>query len=410
MSQIDANIREEFEHFFEALSSARLTQMGFPVGPYTYLLVHLPVPDTLRSDFEPLARAIDSAYPNALSEGCIFKHALTTVLQLRGNYKQPNQSDIDAEFEAMIERIECEIEDYTVIVPIENLKLDVPELRIADVAIVLRRDPPDSRLVGFTSLFESNSEEYRQDFEYVHSFAIVTLKAQGEKAKAIAIDKVKDILNVLRLFIGSGNIQGMQLFREVRLIGETGVSSGRYVHLVYQDDDVVDAISEIVPRSRGVTTAVIGEEFIDLLRTNGLPYIEAVLQGKDKDDFRRKIYRAITWFGRGICANTDDEKFVSYVVALETLLIGREGGKRARLAKRVAFLLSDNPQEREQLQRDIKALYDLRSAIVHGGKPAERVAELETLTRRVIHEFVLRGFGTFDEFLEWIERAQSEKI
>jgi hypothetical protein len=144
--------------------------------------------------------------------------------------------------------------------------------------------------------------------------------------------------------------------------------------------------------------------------THGLLYIESVLQGKDKDDFRRKIYRAITWFGRGICANTDDEKFVSYVVALETLLIGREGEKRARLAERVAFLLSDNLQEREQLQRDTKALYDLRSAIVHGGKPAERVTELETWTRQVIHEFVMRGFGTFDEFLEWIERAQSEKI
>lgn len=410
MPQSNTNIRERFKHFFEALSSARLAQMGLPVSPGTYLVGYLPVPDTLRNDFEPLAHAINSAYPNALSDECMFRHALKSVLQLRGNYQQPNQSDIDAEFEAMIERLKYEVKDYIVVVPIENLKLDVPELKIADVTIVPQTDPPNSRLVDFTLLFESNSREYQQDFEYVHSFAVMTLKAQWEKAKAIAIGKVKDILNVLRLFIGSGNVQGMQLFREVRLIGETGVSSGRHAYLIHHDDDGAGGTSEVVPRSHGIMTAVVGEEFISLLKTQGLPYIETVLQGKDKDAFKRKIYRAITWFGRGICANTDDEKFVSYVIALETLLIGKESEKRARLAKRAAFLLSDNPQERKQLQEGAKALYDLRSAIVHGGKPAERVTELETLTRRVIHGFVMGEFGTFDEFLEWIERAQSEKI
>jgi hypothetical protein len=265
MSQIDANIREEFGHFFEALSPARLTQMGFPVRPGTYLLAYLPVPDTLRNDLEPLAQAINSAYPSALSEECMFRHAMRAILQLRGNYQQPNQSDIDAEFEAMIERLKYEIKDYTIVVPIENLKLDVPDLKIADVTIVPRTAPPDSRLVDFTSLFESNLRE-QQDFEYVHSFAVVTLQAQWEKAKAIAIGKAKDVLNVLRLFIGSGNIQGMQLFREVRLIGETGVSSGRHVYLTHQYDDGTGGISEVVPRSHGITTAVIGGEFISLLK------------------------------------------------------------------------------------------------------------------------------------------------
>lgn len=409
MSRSNRGLREEFERLYETLSPELLTQIGFPSSQHIPVLVGpFPVPETLKEAFEPWARAVNAVYPNALSEECIFRHVLTAVLNLRRIYQQPNRSVIDQEFEAMLREIEDEIQDYTAITPIENLKVEVPEFKIADVTLVSRTVPSDSRLATFLSLFEGTMTEYAQDFEYVHSFAVVPVRAQWEKAKIIAIGKVKDVLNVFRLFIGSGEAQGVQLFRQVRLIGETGISSGRYVYLTCQYDDGASGIGGITPPSHGMTTVIIRQDFLNLLKVSGLPYIEKVLQDKDQDDFKRKVYRAVTWFGRGICASTDDEKFTSYMVALETLLIHKEDSKRATLAKRVAALLANNPPEYEQFKKYTKELYDLRSAIVHGGKPAERVPGFEILTRQVMHRFIMRGFATFDEFTEWIESQKSK--
>jgi hypothetical protein len=406
-------MRGQFEQFLDALPSDRLAQLGFPTGPANIVLARpVPVLDDLRNDFAPLAQAVRSVYPDMLSEECIFANALWAVLQLRSDCHAPSSSDVDAAFEAMIEGIEYEINDYTAVVPIENLKLDIPELGIADVKIV---PPTDSRLdVCRSLLLEAHLREHQPDFEYVHSFAIVTVRAQSEKAKAIAIDKVKDVLNVLRLFVGGIRVQDMQILREVRLIGETGVSHGRYVYLTHQyvDDSGggtgTGANGYIVPRSPGLATVCIGEEFLATLEKNGLPYIETVLQSKqtgdnDRDKLKTKTYRAITWFGKGICADADDEKFISYMIALETLLIDKEQKKRQTLADRVSCLLNTDPAERRKLSKCTKELYDVRSGIVHGGAKTERVGELEVLTRAVIRKVVRMNLATFDEFLRWIQ-------
>jgi hypothetical protein len=308
----------------------------------------------------------------------------------------------------MIGWLEDEIEDAVVVVPIENLYLDVPELTIANVTIVPKAEPPDDRVADFVALYASR-EEYRSDFEYVHSYAVVQVRAQWEKARDIAIQSVKDVLNILRLFIGRTDSGHLQSLREVRLIGETGLSSGRYFGVFYKYSDGSSGIGTSIPRARGVLPVPIGQQFIAYLKANGLPYLEAVLQDRSRDDFSRKIYRAITWLGRGICASTGSEQFTSYVIALESLLIHRETRKRATLAERVAVLLAGTPQEYDELLRKTKELYDLRSGIVHGGKKAERVAELEVLARRVILRFVSARFVSFESFVGWVETHSPAK-
>lgn len=60
---------------------------------------------------------------------------------------------------------------------------------------------------------------------------------------------------------------------------------------------------------------------------------------------------------------------VKTAIALESLLIASDSESlRGPLSERTSFLLSDDPLRRRRIARSVKAFYDLRSGIVHGGR------------------------------------------
>lgn len=61
------------------------------------------------------------------------------------------------------------------------------------------------------------------------------------------------------------------------------------------------------------------------------------------------------------------DRLVDAVVAWENLFGTSEGEPRLRVSAAMAWLLTDSPDRRLELQAEIKRLYDDRSKIVHGG-------------------------------------------
>jgi hypothetical protein len=67
------------------------------------------------------------------------------------------------------------------------------------------------------------------------------------------------------------------------------------------------------------------------------------------------------------------DRLVDSVIAWENLFGTSEGEPRLRITAAMAWLLEVNPTSRESLQGRLKALYDARSNIVHGGVVHDRV-------------------------------------
>jgi len=115
-------------------------------------------------------------------------------------------------------------------------------------------------------------------------------------------------------------------------------------------------------------------------------------------------------------ADSPEEKFVNLAIALESLLIGKEGkGPYAttgsinqRIGERVAFLLGDDFERRVNLEKTAKQLYSLRSAIVHSGESVtqENLAQMDNLVVQVVLAFLKHEFNTWSEFREWIARER----
>jgi hypothetical protein len=105
------------------------------------------------------------------------------------------------------------------------------------------------------------------------------------------------------------------------------------------------------------------------------------------------------------------DSVIDAVVSWENLFGDKEGELRFRISTAMSLLLTDDYEERKELQKEIRSLYDKRSRIVHGGTPPtgkeaeelrDRVLEITRNLLRVVYEHypeVLRKQTTPQELI-----------
>ena len=77
------------------------------------------------------------------------------------------------------------------------------------------------------------------------------------------------------------------------------------------------------------------------------------------------------------------------MIAAEALLINKSEKIRESLSRRLSVLIAKNDEERAEISKKMRGLYDLRSAIVHGGGKKPSRIDVQTLAcyiRKAIEE------------------------
>jgi Apea-like HEPN len=115
-----------------------------------------------------------------------------------------------------------------------------------------------------------------------------------------------------------------------------------------------------------------------------------------REDVNRRLFTSCLWLFRAYVSTRRIDVILESTIALEVLLGDRDAaeglGLTNLLANRCAFLLGRSADERARLISDFKALYDIRSQIVHRGlhQTDKRVSDASTsareLARRVIRK------------------------
>jgi hypothetical protein len=122
-------------------------------------------------------------------------------------------------------------------------------------------------------------------------------------------------------------------------------------------------------------------------------------------------------FDEGLEARTIEDAFLKYVIALDVLFGREEKGyaesQITRVSERIAFLLGENdPDLRWKLFRASKQLYEVRSGIVHGGAKTDEpaLARMEAFARlailRMAWEIDKRPLDNLKEFFEWVRNVK----
>lgn len=97
--------------------------------------------------------------------------------------------------------------------------------------------------------------------------------------------------------------------------------------------------------------------------------ISTLLTKEQPNTIEERILSAMKWAGRATVTERNEEAFLLYAIALESLVMERNNETELgyRLKIRVAHLLGDNLDRRKRIRTDVTNSYKVRSAIVHQG-------------------------------------------
>jgi hypothetical protein len=125
---------------------------------------------------------------------------------------------------------------------------------------------------------------------------------------------------------------------------------------------------------------------------------------------RRTQERALKRFSLASGREAPADSLVDYVVALEAALLpGTREELRYRFQMNGSLLLSDKASDRLGFMHELRALYDLRSVLVHGGAPepepgriAAAAERARFLAEQILHSCIRDHWPTLEEFNGWL--------
>ena len=147
-------------------------------------------------------------------------------------------------------------------------------------------------------------------------------------------------------------------------------------------------------------------------RTIGSLRISELLAKKQLSPVEERVISAMQWAGRASIDERNEESFLLYAIALESLVMEKGGESELgyRLKTRVAHLLGDSLEDRKRIRKNVSDLYTIRSAIVHKGLFEVSDTDLSlirSITKgaiaKVLTEVPFINMNSDDEYFEWFD-------
>ena len=315
------------------------------------------------------------------------------------------------------------IEERRVLIPIESFRLiGIPELTIGNVRFIEYDSIREKMRFELHELIDHNptipTEHKHLNKEHWEEMAIkpflnkvcadVTVNSEVEKSYSKASNEVENAINLLRCYIPLLFSQGLKV--KIGIYGgHDNISAGLRCLLSLKPSEGFNCSLE---RFGPLEPYNMGPDKLKHLKENCyLDQLGSILakDTKSRNDLEKRIINAIRWIGTGIHSGSECDKFLMFVIALESLLMKRnEEGKSSPIAERCAFLLSDKFDRRTQIDKEVIAAYNTRSEIVHEGQTeitAEQVGSAQWLAISCLFSVChrLSEWQTLDDLIKWVK-------
>lgn len=322
-------------------------------------------------------------------------------------------------FDQLVATFENYSQEQIVYVPLVGIQVHGDELPIGQIVL---RKMTDAHIDDLTKKIESITMTTRhtpeQKEQFVQSMrqqifdslretvcAEFRIIAEPGRARERAEEETRRILDLLRYSIPALYQEGYNV--AVGLQGEISREI-RTTPILSSDVDRFNWHRQVVGP---LVPLELSPEHIEIMTRLGVFKVSEVLEKPEQElnDFERTLLRGIHWFANSQTEFEIENKFLSLIICLETFLTPRDGNPiGTAIAEGVAILITTGLENRKRLKKRIKKLYQMRSAVSHGGYKAifdTDLAELRaiagTLTKLMIDQ--KDEFPTQKALLEWIE-------
>jgi hypothetical protein len=137
-----------------------------------------------------------------------------------------------------------------------------------------------------------------------------------------------------------------------------------------------------------------------------------MLNKSQRNEIEERIISAMQWAGRATVEDRNEEAFLLYAIALESLIMerGPSAELNFRLIHRIAHLLGTDFESRKNIRERTKELYKIRSKIVHTGSFEVSDSDLQYMrlfTKECIARILTgKEFETFEQdqqLIDWFD-------
>jgi len=273
----------------------------------------------------------------------------------------------------LLERLAVDIRDYTIILPISNLSVEI-EITLGEVKIVplsqaeieswfkpAHNDDSEAKKLLRKSQIEEVQKEHQGG-----AAAKVNIVAESKAANREAREKVEKALALLRLYC-SANFHP-EVASYVNIWGTSKIPE--FKTFFYREDSGIQIQAGILKNTE-IFWRISGEMLIQM-NQDGLGRIVQIHQKQNKSEFEKLLLETIWLYSQSNLKANTYEKLLYMLAALEKLLIKDSSEPlQQNISERLAFLIAPTLESRKAVIENLKKIYAIRSSFFHHGKKIE---------------------------------------
>lgn len=272
-----------------------------------------------------------------------------------------------------IPHLESKIQEIEIVVPIFSLMIQsgfpVGRVKFIPITRALFDEWYSKTTTGRPEEVKARYTEFLQkERKKIQGLAAGTLKLIADKDRAgqIALDETERMLNLFRFFEPVNLHPG--LISHCAILGKQNQQTTKYY--VFENNILIGSTSSIL--DKGYYPWKVENGFIAAIQHSGLNTINEILANKEKTAFHKTILDTLQIYSRCSLSSDYSDKLLYLLVTLESLLLKDSTEPiQQNVGERMAFALSQNPNERKKIVRNFKQVYGLRSKFLHHGNDIE---------------------------------------
>ncbi len=334
---------------------------------------------------------------------------------------------------AIFKKIDERIFEGKIIIPLYGIELAMPELIIGNCKIFkvtdewcasnqlnkkqvevtfLPSEEPDYRLIFNGGEQSSNKPLMSHEICLGQTCAEITIKASSDKIKDASLYYLGQVIGLLwvyyplhKVYSQDSIVFGPWFTRQNDLI--------QYAVFRKTKPDQVFEFSAVHLERLAPSRMIINEQTIKKYNEDNFDkFINLLFNDEPKSEMIERIKSSLFWFGKALSQFDLTQKFLFSCIALEALLSPNDKERIvASIAESAAFILYNGVDSRLKLIKDIKNIYDQRSAIVHQGSNVASKIDVDStieITRLLIVDLLESDYAksTYAELMAQIERLK----
>lgn len=289
-----------------------------------------------------------------------------------GTVGTKDDQNVSPDFKKIVDEYNSFNTKYTILIPLEGIKLQIPQLLIGNLKIntineeylkmlkeknksIASRSKGDARMISASiegSLSKLENEVCAQ----------IEKIAEPRRAIELAHEELSLVLDLLRY---SASILTPD-FHKVKIGLKEDFNRGVRPDIAFSEDEIF--IDSIVVGSRA--PFIIDDKVVQDMDKLGVFLLGRYIDDKTNlpnSKFLETILVSIHWHAHALELDNISDKILNFTTSIECFFETKDKPIAKTLSEGMAFIFQDDYERRIELKKEMNRLYNLRSKISHGG-------------------------------------------